>query len=33
LMGFCFTNQDTIDGMIGFWIDSHTMKREKSCLK
>jgi subtilase family serine protease len=26
-IGFLFDNQDTIDGVIGFRIDSHTMKR------
>ena len=28
-----FINQDTIEDVIGFRIDSHTMKREKSWLK
>ena len=27
IIGFCFANQDTIEGVIGFRIDSRTMKR------
>ena len=28
LIGFCFANQDIIEGVIGFRIDSHTIKRD-----